>query len=508
MIPLFVISILLFHPIHSQTVVKPHFSCWFTTYENQSRTKNIVFGYNNTGNSDILLPFTSGSNTLQPDMYNGQQKDIFKIGYNAFEFVLSDSQHLGGTINWRVNEYTVVVNLDTDLNDDNQCNRLYHDSCAVLIEHFCEDSSYCNGEETCFSTAMFGKQTPNVLGVCSPASSQAIDCPLNTPCNESTLSCYESPRPVTTVPTEAPTEAPTKNPTLSINPVFECWYHAVDENIVTGSEPDIIKYLVFGYNNTADEIQMIPVTRDPYTVTLEKNILSIYNGRQPILFLPGYHQRAFIIADTNRTMDGDGGRIDWFLTDKNAVITKLYDLIPERLCNAPPTPIFKTQCTVNNTDCSRYHSFCHGSSICNTETRQCVHQDAVYSPCPSIKQQEGEEDLPIEMACIEHLSQCAQFVFCQSDSQCNDGYLCNGPEYCAGGLCVYQNDTSVEAICGPGNFTCIEGRGCVSSGYSISNGTITVIVMLIAFFIAFLAGGLVLFYYYYETKKNSDRKED
>jgi hypothetical protein len=493
--------------IYTEASVEPKFSCWFDTYEQQqyqhsgekTKTKNLVFGYNNSVDMDVTLLFTSIANTFTPSLYNGQQPDIYRIGSNPLEFAIKDFRNGQGSITWFLDQTLLTVNLETDLSMANRCDTLYHDSCAVKIEHFCEDSSFCNGEETCFSTSIFGVQTPNVRGVCSPAPIAPV-CPMNSPCDETRLACHRPETPAPTIVTAKPTSAPTKPIVFSIEPVFECWYNAVDESALLGDVPKIIKYLVFGYNNTGPVSQIIPVTTNQYDISMEKNTLSLYNGKQPSLFAPGFHTRAFILADRNQEMDsskeeeeqgGGGRRLDWFLTDKTVTVNTRYELTNLHLCDAPPTPQFTTQCSADNTDCTAYDTYCQGKAVCQIQSGQCIYQDSNFSPCPPV-----EKDVPLVMACIEHLSECAKVVFCTSDSQCLDQFLCNGQEYCHNGACVYQNDTSPAVICGDSEQICIEGRGCVAPGYSISNGAIALIVIFGALFLVGLIVAIVLYYYY------------
>lgn len=501
---LFILSVLVI--IYTEASVEPKFSCWFDTYEQQqyqhsgekAKTKNLVFGYNNSADMDVTLLFTSLANTFTPSLYNGQQPDIYRIGSNPLEFAIKDFRNGQGSITWFLDQTLLTVNLETDLSMANRCDTLYHDSCAVKIEHFCEDSSFCNGEEACFSTSVFGVQTPNVRGVCSPAPNAPV-CPATSPCDETRLACYRPETPAPTIITAQPTSAPTNPMVFSIEPFFECWYNAVDESMILGDTPKIIKYLVFGYNNTGPVSQMIPVTTNPHDVTMEKNTLSLYNGKQPVLFVTGYNSRAFILPDRNEALDSsEDGRLDWFLTDKTATVNTRSELTDQYLCGGggsalptTPTPQFTTQCSADNTDCSAYDTYCQGTAVCHIQSGQCIHQDASFSPCPPV-----EQNVPLVMTCIEHLSECAKVVFCTSDSQCLDQFRCNGQEYCQNGSCIYQNDTSSLAICGDSQQICIEGRGCVAPGYSISNGAIALIVIFGALFLFGLTLAIILYYYY------------
>jgi len=465
---------------HSSAQLQPVISCWFTSYDSTHRITNYVLGYNNSGPTDIMLPVDDlGSNTLLPLSLNGQQPDLFKVGFYPFVLRVSQFQSwsLGGTV--------VSADAMAPLSPLTRCDVAFAGACPVLIEGFCEDGSYCNGQESCFSTRIFGALTPGVLGACQPAV-HGVQC--DRPdhlCSEIQLDCVQPP----TVPTEAPTAAPTTEvttaaPTVApttqpqpsrVTPSFYCWYTAPQDP--TAKPPRMIKFLVLNYNNTAATGLQVPhgannTIRPPAFVQ-----------QLPTRFMAGYHEHSVIIADTVRWLDVLGMRrtIVWTLTDAQLVIDGDSDLTPARLCvppttQPPPSPspddtdtgVVVFQCSASAPDCSAFDSFCQGPAVCNTVTQQCIPVDSAFSPCPVTSAEQ-----PLEITCIDHLSFCAAWLSCNYSDQCQDGLFCNGQEYCSNGTCYSQ----VNFTCGDSD-TCVEGQGCVTNPYSISNGAIAAIVIV------------------------------
>jgi hypothetical protein len=211
----------------SLPLLQPIFSCWFNTYENQKRVINLVFSYNNTWEDIIVLKVdnqhietkTTDKNYIEPSIYSIYQPDVFKTGYNEFAFVIKDDkQYLsttGSSIIWYLQESSTIVNHhDVYETNEHQCRNKFNGACPMRIDHFCEDSSYCNGLEPCFSSSLSGLRLMNTItdprGNCD-VSSKPIPCQDEQVCSDEEMKCIAIVKP-TPAPTSSPTQAPTSTP--------------------------------------------------------------------------------------------------------------------------------------------------------------------------------------------------------------------------------------------------------------------------------------------------------
>jgi hypothetical protein len=461
--------------------VQPIFSCWFPTFAPQQRVTNLVFSYNNAGQSDVIVPAaTDGSNTLLPLAYNGVQSDILKTGQNLYQFTVTDTQNVllspSGFIVWQVGNASATVT-QLSITPMSLCVTVANSSCPLGLPNFCENGVYCNGVETC-SPVVVTAQMTDVLGVCaSPA--QGVQCPAGQICSEATLGCVSPP---TVQPSPAPSASPTAESTLPpvvIIPSFYCWF--VSNDSLAGQTLN----LAFAYNNTGSIMVMRPVTTLASINSSSRNILVTsdstpleYNAQQSTLFMVGYEPLTFLLRDTNQVLN-NGGAITWYLTTETLVLS-LSQLMMENECSvvvpedpasdldATPAPTLAPQCTANNTNCSFCDTFCGGETECDVELGLCVQIDPSFSPCDSAQSQ-----LPSALAviCVEHLGICTVSMNCTFDAQCNDGIMCTGYEYCVNGTC--QAPTNFTC---PAGQICVEGVGCQATGQKVSNQAVVAIV--------------------------------
>lgn len=493
MIYLLYFTLLIFSLEAQQQQVVPEWNCWYHTYESTTRVVNLLFSYNNLSPADVIISSTSSENHLVPEVLNGQQPDIFKTGYQAYVMSLKNAL----PFSWQLDGTRINVT-EQDLTESQRCSVKYLGTCPLWIPSFCEDSVYCNGNESCFSVAIFGILTSRSFGSCSrPAS--GVDCGVTAQCNESQMAC------VSQLPPETPAPPP---PT--IYPSFQCWYY-------TGNETQMIVNLRLSYNNTSPTAVSRPLD------SLNTITPVVYNGHQPTLFYSGFNQGAFIISDTLDMLHQD--RIEWHLGEQTLTLTEQNITVATRCpTNAPtaaptaaqsaaptadtpdiavvaptvaPTaePTHSPQCSSEGDDCSQYDSFCNGPTRCDVPSGLCVLINPAYVPCPR----------PLvastQIICVEHLSICIASMNCTADSECNDGLLCNGKETCVNGTCVVQTNLTIEELCGGPNFICIEGTGCQSTDQPISSELLLILITGVTVFLI-VAGGLVALYLNNKAKKN------
>ncbi len=198
--------------VYANTPLTPQLSCWFNSYDNQTRNTHLVIGYENTALTNTLIYVQQSSTTdplkniITPLDYNGRQQDLFRTGVHPFDFEIIDRLQIlqsGSTISWSLG--TVVLSIHaSDLTQDNLCQAKYPNNCPLWIRNFCNDASYCNGRETC--TPKFVRQlSQERYGVCQ-AALRTVSCEPGTRCDESLLGCVQPP---TNNPTASPTEQPT-----------------------------------------------------------------------------------------------------------------------------------------------------------------------------------------------------------------------------------------------------------------------------------------------------------
>lgn len=203
--------------------VTPLFSCWFLTYNTNTPDsnnvvvsyKNIILGYSSSYSDTQIIGVTNSNinassiNNIQPMEFNGQQPTVFITNGSDYSIVINDIDHVldslttNNFISWNINNITVTVR-NSDLTEETRCITKYPTSCSTTVDHFCEDSSYCNGREICYQSL----SDPN-LGTCTQTT-EVIACNSNSYCNDTTKTCDLI---ITDSPTISPTNTPTTSPT-------------------------------------------------------------------------------------------------------------------------------------------------------------------------------------------------------------------------------------------------------------------------------------------------------
>jgi hypothetical protein len=453
------------------TAIIPEWSCWFNAYTDEKRVFNLLFMYNNTMDSDVMLPTTVPENRITPSTFNGHQTDIFKAGVDYYAFVLEDgsdylSSEEGAQIVWRVGSLETSVT-KSGLTEERRCDLKYEGVCPQQkFPHFCDDGVYCNGEESCFSQGIMGAQTTTTLGHCTRPLN-GVQCGVQQECSESLLRCIDI--------------TPPPPPPPAIYPRFDCWFYQYE------NENAMSMNLKLGYNSTGTNLLVRAITTDdtPSGTIANKISPSAYNGQQPALFEVGYNPGSFSIKDSIGILERENGTITWFLTDFSLVIQQS-DITPDTKCpeqdsEAPTDPIDTvtdgdedtegdgTQCSAENTDCTSYDTFCHGITACNVDSGYCVLVNEAYNPC-SVSASEVTQGAPLRTECVESAQICISVINCTLDSECNDGLLCSGPVLCINNTCVDQNQT-LEERCGL-NTECVEGVGCLPLEQPISSAAL------------------------------------
>ena len=479
------LSSILFLGAQTQELITPLWSCWFPTYRTnptQQRVINLVFSYNNTGSETASFGTGTQNNFITPQSLDGGQPILFKPGLHELDFALNDYNNTllqGEPVVWTLNGQSVSILL-ADIVNENRCDLKYTGSCPMWIDHFCEDSQFCNGLEICSSPDL-SALTSRVMGRCKSQSTGVV-CQPGFACSESALTCVDS--------TPAPPPPP------SIIPSYHCWFYTYDE---------IAKTMVFNvalnYNNTGPNILIRPITSNDQGPTRNEFVPSVYNVFQPTVFYAGFVENAYVLKDTVNLLATPDGQIIWKLSDRELVLTK--DLItaqskcggqqtqePEFITTAAPTTepeedgetegrVHTKQCSAENPDCTAFDSFCNGPYQCDIDAELCVQINPVFSPCHSAEASISS-GAPVRVTCVEHLSICVATVNCTLDSECNDGLLCNGKESCVNGTCVGQENMTIQELCGTVNAICIEGQGCIATNLTVSKEVV-----------AGLSGGLV-----------------
>lgn len=212
MLTLFTILFIASSNVYASTPLTPQLSCWFNSYDNQTRYTHLVMGYENTALTNTLIYVQQGSvadpmkNIITPFEYNGLQQDLFRTGVHPFDFEIVDRLQIlqsSASISWSLG--TVILSVSaSDLTPNNICQAKYPNDCPLWIKNFCNDASFCNGHEIC--TPKFVRQVSQErFGVCQ-AALRVVSCEPGMRCDENLLGCAQP-------PTEAPTEAPTGSPT-------------------------------------------------------------------------------------------------------------------------------------------------------------------------------------------------------------------------------------------------------------------------------------------------------
>lgn len=463
----------------TQEVITPLWSCWFPTYHTSQRKINLVFGYNNHGSDTTTIGIGTEHNVMTPLELDGNQPLLFKAGTSLLDFALNDFNNTlteGHPIVWTLNGQSVTVVLG-DIVESNRCDVKHHGACPMWIDHFCDDSSFCNGIELCSSPDL-NALTQRVMGQCKNQSVGVI-CQPGFACSEESLRCIDS--------------TPPPPPPPSIIPSFHCWFYALGEDSQT-----MIFHIALNYNNTGSNILIRPITSSDSSPLRNEFLPSVYNNKQPTVFYSGFKEDAYVLKDTVNLLATPDGVITWRLSDRELQLTK--DLITnENKCGGggggaqqqqptsqPTLPqeeeevrIHTKQCSGENPDCTAFDSFCNGPYQCDIDAELCVQIHPEFSPCHS-HEMSITSGTPVRITCVEHLSICVATVNCTVNSECNDGLLCNGKETCSNGTCVGQVNVTIEELCGTVNAICIEGQGCIATNLTVSKPIV-----------AGLSGGLV-----------------
>ena len=208
--------------------LKPLFTCWFTTYVNETRYRNAVMGYDNT--------FTSLVRTIQSDVDNYLSLDglvdvtaapkTFLPGLYPLVFVIP----MVSVVDWLLDVTQLSVTLAT-LDDSTMCYHLYNQTCGGGVSsfaHFCEDDSFCNGEEVCalHNNSCISNTSACIDKACSedPPRCMPTLSPTVTPTIQPTaIPIIQPTSQPTTIPTDLPTLTPTMQPTslLTSQPTTE-----------------------------------------------------------------------------------------------------------------------------------------------------------------------------------------------------------------------------------------------------------------------------------------------
>ena len=215
--------------------LKPLFTCWFTTYVNETRYRNAVMGYDNTFVSSLRAIQGSGDNKLFiDDLVDLTTAPVsFSVGLSPLDFVIP----MVSVIDWLLDGTRLLVTLATQ-DDSTMCHHLYNQTCggggASSFAHFCEDDSFCNGEEVCAShnnnnnscisntpaciDQACSEDPPRCMPTVTPTiqptsllTSQPTAEPRQTPTGLPTTLSTSQP---TFLPTVEPTNIPTNGPTI------------------------------------------------------------------------------------------------------------------------------------------------------------------------------------------------------------------------------------------------------------------------------------------------------
>lgn len=503
--------------------VVPMWGCWYQTYPTSDpniSVLNLLFSYNNTQDFEITVGTDLPENQITPAQFNGYQPFLFKTGLNLYSVSLADTRAYmrqqtvpSPSVTWTLGDKLVVVD-QSMLSREERCDVKYNGVCPTWIDGFCDDTLYCNGVETCFTPSIYLQLTQQVLGQCSQPQ-QGVQCSVSQICSEEQRACV--------LAETAPPVTPT------VLPLFTCWsYVDVVSPALGGTTTTAMQAsLVFGYNNTGD----VPVTRyvtmqgDNINLDARNNIApDVYNTVQAVLFKSGYTAQAFIIVDAMHVLPG--ASITWSLMDHQVVVTAA-DLTDANLCEgvatsqptagstttgAPTTATTTSpqpdvtlppseelsdedtpQCSLLNPDCTSYDSFCNGPTQCDTASGYCVVVDPTYSPCDTAATASmGRPGVQQSMQCVENALQCIASVSCYDDTECNNGFICDGRETCIDGACVSPTNVTIIDVCHYANAICIERVGCFATDQVSGSvvvpatwGAILLVAVIIFFFVMY-----------------------
>ena len=178
------------------TSVQPTFTCWYTSYTTGTPVPTVILGYANTAPSNTSA---TSINIITPVTYNGEQPTIFRAGvvpYAAYIGLIARD-----TLKWTIDGASLIVTPE-NLNEATRCiNTDYATRCPTSVTNFCDDGSYCNGNEFCFADTIGGP-----VGACH-RTTESVICSTGLICSETRRACIA---PVTLPPpTYSPTSAPT-----------------------------------------------------------------------------------------------------------------------------------------------------------------------------------------------------------------------------------------------------------------------------------------------------------
>lgn len=382
-------------PIYSQ------FTCWFNTYNNNNEKQlNIVLGYNNTNSLDTFIAISvdntsSPLNLITPINLNGDQLDLFQVGYNPFALVLNDSDNLilnGSSIKWFLNSSTLTIDQSL-INNSTMCSLLYSNNCPTSISNFCNDDTYCNGLEICFSLL-----DGDLFGSCMTGNTNV--CTNDTICIESPPSCIVSTNNPTSTPTVAPTIAPTSAPT----PIT---------NGPTVSPTSVDTPITGGPTVSPTRVPTVTPTKAP-TVAPTK---------------------APTVAPTKAPTESP----------------TIAPVIQDEDCS------HDDNCTIYNTFCNGEFKCNNITMKCIPvidNFNPCSNHISILNEFQS---NFSLQILPIDIICVEHLSLCVETFICHNDSDCSDNLVCNGQEKCINNVCYFNSDQSIESVCN-GSFPNISSK--------------------------------------------------
>ncbi len=178
--------------------LEPRYTCWFDKYD--EKKIGIVWGFENKREEEYIIPVTDELslgvilsdlplNVMNPSKlvyHNNKRPIVFPHGNHKTSFVTYYDESGGGgdTIIWTLGYKSAKFEYKNSLKNEMRCHVKLRSECPIWIDNFCEDSSYCNGREQCFS--ILGTTT----GQCIPAF-EPIKCNtgINEECSEYELSC-------------------------------------------------------------------------------------------------------------------------------------------------------------------------------------------------------------------------------------------------------------------------------------------------------------------------------
>lgn len=201
--------LLLLSTLDATASIQPSLSCWYTSYATGTAVPTVILGYTNNGNTSLVV---TDPNVITPSSYNGNQPTLFLSGTVPYAYYIALTGRV--TLTWVVGDAILTV-APEQLNEATRCiNTVYASQCPTSVVSFCDDGSYCNGNEICFADVMGGQ-----TGACYHTT-EVVTCPDGLVCSEVRRACVlpVTQPPPTDSPTRAPTKAPTPFPTVVPTP--------------------------------------------------------------------------------------------------------------------------------------------------------------------------------------------------------------------------------------------------------------------------------------------------